>query len=176
MRPARPSWPPPPPPPIEEALSQTEINARNQVELHATTLKYLAMKRDSRPPNTQDAYGPRQKEWREWCSRKRFADGELVTEGKMIAFLDQQVVGRQVRSRPPRGAPAAAPRLVGLATFSLYSAALVDLWKEQVSMGLNQHSNSRTNGKAWKEAYAALRRARHQVKREQYADRGSGTL
>ena len=71
-----------------EGPSQTEINARNQVELHATTLKYIAMKKDSRPVNTRDAYGPRQKEWREWCLRKRFADGELVTEGKLVAFLD----------------------------------------------------------------------------------------
>jgi hypothetical protein len=38
--------------------------------------------------NTRDAYGPRQKEWREWCLRKRFADGELVTEGKLVVFLD----------------------------------------------------------------------------------------
>jgi hypothetical protein len=29
-----------------EGPSQTEINARNQVELHATTLKYIAMKKD----------------------------------------------------------------------------------------------------------------------------------
>ena len=47
---------------LHEGSSQTEINARNQVELHATTLKYIAMKKDSRPPNTRDAYGPRQKE------------------------------------------------------------------------------------------------------------------
>lgn len=69
----------------------------------------------------------------------------------MVAFLDQEVVGRQVRSHPRRDAPPAeeegAPPVVGLATFSLYSAALVDLWKEQVSMGLNQHSNPRTTGK-----------------------------
>ena len=91
--------------------SQTEINARNQVELHATTLKYIAMKKDSRPPNTRDAYEPRQKEWREWCLRKRFADGELVTEAKMVAFLDQE--GRRPRradpaeeGRPSRGAGA----------------------------------------------------------------------
>jgi hypothetical protein len=72
---------------LPEGPSQTEINARNQVELHATTLKYITMKRDSRLANTHDAYGPRQKEWREWYLRKRFADGELITEGKMVAFL-----------------------------------------------------------------------------------------
>jgi hypothetical protein len=60
------------------------------------------MKKDSRPPNTRDAYGPRQKEWREWCLRKRFADGELVTEAKMVAFLDQEVVGRVVRTQPKK--------------------------------------------------------------------------
>ena len=32
------------------------------------------------------------------------------------------------------------------------------------------------NGKAWKEAYAALKRGQHQLKREQYVDRGHGTL
>jgi hypothetical protein len=78
---------------------------RRQVELHATTLKYNTMKKDSRPPNTRDAYEPRQREWRQWCGRKRFADGELVTEGKMVAFLDQEVVGRRVRTQPRRDAP-----------------------------------------------------------------------
>jgi hypothetical protein len=67
-------------------------------------------------------------------------------------------------------------REVGLATFSLYSAAIIDLWKEQVSMGLNQYPNPRTNGKAWKEAYAALKRGQHRTKREQYVDRSRGTL
>jgi hypothetical protein len=32
---------------LPEGLSQTEVNARNQVELHATTLRYIAMKKDS---------------------------------------------------------------------------------------------------------------------------------
>jgi hypothetical protein len=43
-------------------------------------------------------------------------------------------------------------------------------------MGLNHHPNPRTNGKAWKEAHAALKRGQHQAKRDQYVDRGSGTL
>jgi len=92
------------------------------------------MKKDSRSPNKRDAYGPRQKEWREWCLRKRFADGELVTEAKMVAFLDQEVVGRVVRTQVKKDAShEERSRAVGLATFSLYSAAIVDLWKEQVS-------------------------------------------
>ena len=124
-----------------------------------------------------DAYGPRQKEWREWCLRKRFADGELVTEGKMVAFLDQEVVGRVVRTQPKKDASLEErAREVGLDTFPLYSAAIVDLWKEQVSMGLNHYPNPQTNGKAWKEAYAALKRGQHRTKREQYIDRGRGTL
>jgi hypothetical protein len=78
--PRRRSWSQHPAQPAQvEGPSQTEINACNQAELHATTLKYIAMKKDSQPPNTRDAYGPRQKEWRKWCLRKRFADGELAT-------------------------------------------------------------------------------------------------
>jgi hypothetical protein len=50
---------------------------------------------------------------------------------------------------------------VGLATFSLYSAAIVGLWKEQVSIGLNHRPNPRTNGKAWKETYVALKRGKY---------------
>ena len=94
-----------------------------------------------------------------------------------MAFLDQEVVGRVVRTQPRKDAPPEErARSVGLATFSLYSAAIVDLWKEQVSMGLNQHPNPRTTGKAWKEAHAALKRGQHRTKREQYIDRGRGTL
>ena len=92
----------------------------------------------------------------------------------MMAFLDQEVVGRVVRTQPKKGAPPEKwSRAVGLATFLLYSATIVDLWKEQVSMGLNHHPNPRTNGKAWKEA---LERGQHQSKREEYVDRGRGTL
>jgi hypothetical protein len=43
-------------------------------------------------------------------------------------------------------------------------------------MGLNYHPNPRTNGKAWEEAYAALKRGQHRTKREQYIDQGRGTL
>ena len=43
-------------------------------------------------------------------------------------------------------------------------------------MGLNHHPNPPTNGKAWKEAYAALKRGQHRSKREEYVDRGRGTL
>jgi hypothetical protein len=97
----------------------------------------------------------------------------------MVGFLDQEVVGRGVRTQPKKGVSPdeeEGPRPVGLATFSLYSAAIVDLWKEQFSMDLNHHPNPRTNGKAWKEAYAALKRGQHQSKRERYVDRGRGTL
>ena len=95
----------------------------------------------------------------------------------MVAFLDQEVVGRVVRTQPKKGAPPEEwARPVGLATFSLYSAAIVDLWKEQVSMGLSHHPNPRTNGKAWKETYGALKRPQHQSKREQYVDRDRGTF
>jgi len=43
-------------------------------------------------------------------------------------------------------------------------------------MGLNRRPNPRTNGKAWKEAHAALKRGQHQTRRDQYVDWGSGTL
>jgi hypothetical protein len=68
----------------------------------------------------------------------------------MVVFLDQEVVGRVVRTQPKKGVSPDEeedPRPVGLAIFSLYSAVIVDLWKEQVSMDLNHHPNPRTNGK-----------------------------
>jgi hypothetical protein len=69
----------------------------------------------------------------------------------MVAFLEQEVVGRVVRTQPKKDAPPEKrAREIGLAIFSLYSAAIVDLWKEQVSMGLNHHPNPRTNEKAWR--------------------------
>jgi len=114
--------------------TQTEVNALNQVELHATKLKYITMRKEFRPANTQDAYSPRQKEWREWCARKRYADGEIVTEGKMMTFLDQEVIGRAVRTKvKKKGHPVinepeeAEVKQVGLASFKLYTAAIVDL-------------------------------------------------
>jgi hypothetical protein len=55
------------------------------------------------------------------------------------------VVRTQLKKDAP---PEERPRAVGLATFSLYTAAIIDLWKEQVSIGLNHHPNPRTNGKA----------------------------
>jgi len=76
-----------------------------------------------------------------WCLRKHFADGELVTEAKMVAFLDQEI-------RPKKGAP---PRnglgRLGRPPFRSTQPPLSDYWKEQISIGLNHQ----LNGKARKE-------------------------
>ena len=92
-------------------------------------------------------YGPKQKEWRQFCADKGFEDGELVYENKVVWFLNDRVLTRDIRvSRHKRenrttvdGEP--IKQTLGIHAVKAYVSAIVDLWSFQRSKGLNPHPN-----------------------------------
>jgi hypothetical protein len=70
-----------------------------QSRYKAQTARLRETQRAQRPKNTQKAYGPKQKEWTEWCTRlDGNTDGAWVTEDKLCLFLEQEVINRESRA------------------------------------------------------------------------------
>src|SRR5213078_1068997 len=70
-----------------------------QSRFKAQTARLRDIQRAQRPKNTQRAYGPKQKEWRDWCARSAGnIDGAWVTEDKLCLFLEQEVINRESRA------------------------------------------------------------------------------
>ena len=74
-----------------------ELNAANNAELRANAQNILSIIHDARPKTTSDAYEPKQEEFREFCTRKRYQDGDTVTEDKLLLFLVEDVANRPLR-------------------------------------------------------------------------------
>jgi hypothetical protein len=86
-----------------------------------------------------------QREFREWCDERYHGDMNslVVSETKLLLFLQEKVVGRQSRKRK-RGVDS---QTIGVKSVLNAVSAIVDLWKQQtyfnVSMSLTyltQHS------------------------------------
>ena len=70
-----------------------------QSRFRAQTARLRDIQRAQRPKNTQLAYGPKQREWRDWCARLAGnIDGAWVTEDKLCLFLEQEVINRESRA------------------------------------------------------------------------------
>ena len=70
-----------------------------QSRYKAQTARLRDTQRAQRPKNTQKAYGPKQKEWTDWCTRlDGNTDGAWVTEDKLCLFLEQEVINRESRA------------------------------------------------------------------------------
>jgi hypothetical protein len=139
----------------------------------------LSLSRINRPENTSKSYDPKQKEWMDWAKQVGFPDGELVTEHKLVWFLKEEVLSREVRSgryKKPRTTEEGEPiiRTLGKSSVQSYVSAIIDLWSHQKSRGINPNPSPRG------EAVTAILNdhARHEYlrKRDQYLDRAAGTL
>ncbi|KAI8905647.1 hypothetical protein DFJ77DRAFT_422022, partial [Powellomyces hirtus] len=92
------------------------------------------------PEGTNKSYKPEQKEWKEWCTQNQYADGHLVTEAKLLRYLQQIVVPRgNKKFKTVNGVG------VALSSSSIdgYVKAITDLYKTQAALGNNRHSHPR---------------------------------
>jgi hypothetical protein len=108
--------------------------------LEARTLELAHKFQRERAEATNKSYDKPQQEYREWCIKHGFADGESVTEKKLLLFLDECVVDRPIRrSRYKKARTDEQGDLVvqklGYPSIKRYSASLVDLWKFQRTLG-----------------------------------------
>jgi hypothetical protein len=119
---------------------QAEVyKAKQRVALHA---------RQARPKNTTKSYNKAQKEWIEFCKEHGFADGEMVTEEKLVYFLEKTVLKRPIQSSRYLNARTAADgapivQTLGIAGVKNYVNSIVDHWSWQQALGVNSHKNPR---------------------------------
>jgi hypothetical protein len=56
----------------------------------------------ARALNTTKNYTPKQEEFKTWTRKMNYPTGELVTHGKLMAFLKTEVVNRKLRKKKKR--------------------------------------------------------------------------
>jgi hypothetical protein len=124
------------------------------------------------PNSTSKAYSARHQEYQQWCIEKGFIDGVTVTGDKLHLFLHQQVIGRG--SKRSKGSEGPACRKVGKSTVLGYTAAVVDLWRQQTAMRVTSHPNPRDSNV--KRLLKNAEYETHQHGKVYFVDRGIGTL
>ncbi|OAD65334.1 hypothetical protein PHYBLDRAFT_70998 [Phycomyces blakesleeanus NRRL 1555(-)] len=62
--------------------------------MYSSNQLVLAQNLDQRPTNMTKAYLAKQEEWRQWCLKKEFGDGELVNDQKLSFFMMDHVMNR----------------------------------------------------------------------------------
>ena len=152
-------------------LLQTSI--QNDIDLHAANVRALALRDASRPTNTVRAYRKHQEEWEMFCRRRGFDDGGIVTENKLLVFLQEEVLNRPLRGKRKRDIGDTDTRL-GASSVETYVSVVVSIYDNQVTRGLNRNPHPR--GPAIKAMLETHGRREHQRHRDAYEDRGKGTI
>jgi hypothetical protein len=102
-----------------------------------------------------------------------------VYENKVVRFLNDRVLGREIRASRYTKARTTADgvpvrQTLGISAVKGYVAAIVDLWSFQKSKDLNSHSNPR--GEALNDVLRAQAPGEHRRRRLEFADRAAGIL
>jgi hypothetical protein len=88
---------------MHHAIETPEImtDIRNQMAITEALTKANHMLETNRAKNTRKAYAPKKKLWKAWCREQGFSDGDAVTEGKLVLFLQKVVFvnGSQARGK-----------------------------------------------------------------------------
>jgi len=119
----------------------------------------------------------RQKEWERWRKKLRCLDGSLVTEGKLVTFLDKEVIHRELRRRKrqrTRDNGEAVKQTLGKDSINAYVNAIVALYSVELSMKINHNHNPR--GAALKALLDSRFREEHERNRAEFKDRGARTF
>ncbi|KAE8213934.1 hypothetical protein CF319_g9129, partial [Tilletia indica] len=181
--------------------TSVSASVRNANELQAALNEAVQLSVGARPQGTNSSYCPKQLKWTKYCGERQFDDGVLVTEAKLLLWLQQSIVpagNSRKKARPSKdqAIPSKQSKKKGkqksaedeqedkdseeanatlsAATIETYVSAVIDLYRQQVSLGTNLHANPR--GKALKSFLQSLQRDEVKRKRENYEDRHAGTI
>ena len=127
------------------------------------------------------AYTLKQTEFREFCIEKGLEDGEIMSENKVIWFLNERVLNREIRGsryKRRKQRKTADGKLIqqtlGISAIKSYIASIVDLWSFQKSKGMNTYPNPR--GEALNGMLRMRTRNEHKRRQFEFADRAAGTV
>ena len=180
------------------ATDRIQINLDNDTANFGAQQAALALAQTHRPKNTTKAYTRAEKEWRAWCLKRSFDDGDLVYEAKLVRFLTEEVVDRPLKinnspKKRKRGEESpvntqedglfiseeideddASPQTLKFQSIRLYKTGIMSLYYYQSARGTNHHPTP--NGAALQSLMKAQRVTQHQKSKDQHEDRGKGTI
>jgi hypothetical protein len=145
-----------------------------RVQLQKSVLRTYEKASHMRPQNTSRAYASKQTEFKQWCVEKGAAFNDLTqytsTGPKLHLFLEECVIGREKRRKGQEG----RSKKIGKATVNSYVAAIVDLWRQQQRLKINNHPSPRDD------AVTALLKIteydENDRRRKCFEDRGADTM
>jgi hypothetical protein len=144
------------------------------LELHQAQLQTFADAAAIRPKGTVKSYDPKALEFTRWCEQKGFLDGGTVSAAKLHLFFKTCVVGRPSRKKRKKDDGSSVHCTVGAAVIKSYTASIVDLWSQQVMLRTNSNPHPRDN--SVKSLIRTLDVQNSQHKRQNYQDRGVGSM
>ena len=115
----------------------------------------------------------------DFCRTKGFQDGELVTEQKLVWFLNDCVLHRPAKKSrhsqdrtDEKGEPVV--QTLGHSSVKAYKSAIVNLWSYQQSCRMNPHPHP--VGQAVRALIETHARREDERRKTEFLDRGAGTL
>ncbi|CAD6925176.1 unnamed protein product [Tilletia controversa] len=72
--------------------SDVGLSVRNANDLYSAVNAAVQKWVDARPKGTSKSYDPKQAKWRTFCDERKFDDGMLVTEAKILLWLQAVIV------------------------------------------------------------------------------------
>jgi hypothetical protein len=147
-------------------LSSSARQAELQMEMRTSVLSTIEETQNLRPTKTQSTLNCYQREFMAWCEEKGFADQMTVNGEKLHLFIRQVLMERKSKKR--------INQPLGFNSIKTSVNAIVALYQEQVSCGMNSNSHPRSN------AVKLLLRNEESKKlaksRANFEDRGKGSL
>ncbi|KAF4144844.1 Centromere DNA-binding protein complex CBF3 subunit domain-containing protein [Phytophthora infestans] len=132
-------------------LANTSLAIENNATVQGAVQQVVADSLKRRARNTR-SYEPKQGEWVRWCNGRQFVDESVVTEGKILLFLEEVVRPRGSRHKQ--------------------DGKVAPLSVEVSGIGFHPHPR----GKALSEYLRTHKRDRTARRREEFNDRGKGTM
>ncbi|KAE8235566.1 hypothetical protein A4X13_0g9449, partial [Tilletia indica] len=157
--------------------SDVGLSVRNANDLQSAVNAAVQKAVDARPKGTSKSYDPKQVKWRTFCNERKFDDGILVTEAKILLWLQTVIVpggNSKKKERVPGPDGQLGQAQLSYRTIDGYVSAAIDLYRRQQSLGTNSHPNPRS--KALTSYLESLVRDETKRKRDQYEDRQAGTI
>ncbi|KAI9031635.1 hypothetical protein CLU79DRAFT_830900 [Phycomyces nitens] len=127
----------------------------------------LSTRESERPINNRKAYLSKQRLFEDFCLSNNYENGCLVTETKLLRFLDEVVVPRGNLKKGPN--PDGTVQKLKMETILRYIKAVVDLHASQASRNLSSEPSVRGKAlQAWLKSRQYGERQRH---RQSYRNR-----
>ena len=86
-------------PPLAEVIERSQ---RNRADLSAAVNNTITASIANQPANTARSYAKAQKLWHDFCAERQFDSGALVSEEKLVLWLQDVVLQLRIPDKPAR--------------------------------------------------------------------------